>query len=120
GVTAAAAAPAAAESRSPADEPGADVAQGAVAGLLVNGSVNNGAASPFAQLAAFGNNRRGVRSLYNFGVATIVDNSAWDSRPFSFSGQNTPKPDYNDIQIAGTFGGPLRIPRVLRNGPNVT
>ena len=60
--------PAAAEARSPADEPGADVAQGAVAGFLVNGSVNNGAASPFAQLAAFGNNRRGVRSLYNFGV----------------------------------------------------
>ena len=31
-------------------------------GFLVNGSVNNGAASPFSQLAQFGNNRRGLRS----------------------------------------------------------
>ena len=69
GVTASAGAPPAAnEARPPAEEPGADVAQGAAEGFLVNGSVNNGAASPFAQLAAFGNNRRGVRSLYNFGV----------------------------------------------------
>jgi hypothetical protein len=120
GVTASAGAPpAASEARTPAEEPGADVAQGAAQGFLVNGSVNNGAASPFAQLAAFGNNRRGVRSLYNFGVAAILDNSAWDSRPFSFSSQNTEKPGYNDVQIAGTFGGPLRIPRVLRNGPNL-
>ncbi|MEO8258613.1 MAG: carboxypeptidase regulatory-like domain-containing protein [Acidobacteriota bacterium] len=121
GVTASAGAPpAAVDARPPAEEPGTDVAQGAVAGLLVNGSVNNGAASPFAQLAAFGNNRRGVRSLYNFGVAAILDNSAWDSRPFSFSSQRTDKPSYNDVQIAGTFGGPLRIPRILRNGPNLT
>ncbi|HTK74747.1 MAG TPA: carboxypeptidase regulatory-like domain-containing protein, partial [Gemmataceae bacterium] len=120
GVTASAGAPpAATEARPPAEEPGADVAQGAVPGLLVNGSVNNGAASPFAQLAAFGNNRRGVRSLYNFGAAVILDNSAWDSRPFSFSDQRTDKPGYNDVQIAGTFGGPLKIPRVLRTGPNV-
>ena len=38
----------------------ADLGQQAADGLLVNGSVNNGAASPFAQLAAFGNNRRGL------------------------------------------------------------
>ena len=35
--------------------------QRAVDGLLINGSVNNGAASPFGQLGGFGNNRRGVR-----------------------------------------------------------
>ena len=43
----------------------ADRNQAAADGFLINGSVNNGAASPFAQLAAFGNNRRGGRSLYN-------------------------------------------------------
>ena len=63
-------------------------------GLLVNGSVNNGAASPFAQLAAFGNNRRGARSLYNWGFGAILGNSAWDSRPFSFTSERTPKPSY--------------------------
>src|SRR5882724_4618000 len=35
--------------------------QRAADGFLINGSVNNGAASPFAQLAAFGNNRNGGR-----------------------------------------------------------
>jgi hypothetical protein len=119
-VTASAGAPpAASEARPPAEEPGGAVAQGAAEGFLVNGSQNNGAASPFAQLAAFGNNRRGVRSLYNFGAAMILDNSALDSRPYSFAIRPTEKPEYNDIQIAGTFGGPLRIPRVLRNGPNL-
>ncbi len=103
----------------PGGEPGADAGMGAADGLLVNGSVNNGAASPFAQLAAFGNNRRGARSLYSFGIGTLLGNSAWDARPFSFTDQSSSKPDYNDVQFAGTFGGPLKIPGLLKNGPNV-
>jgi hypothetical protein len=79
-------------------------------GFLINGSVNNGAASPFAQLAAFGNNRRGGRSLYNGGIGLLLGNSAWDSRPFSFNSQPTRKPSYSDMQILGSFAGPLRIP----------
>ena len=63
----------------------ADLAQRAADGFLVNGSVNNGAASPFAQLAQFGNNRRGLRSLYNGGFGAIVGNSAFDARAFSFT-----------------------------------
>jgi hypothetical protein len=39
----------------------AELSQKASDGLLINGSVNNGAASPFAQSAAFGNNRFGNR-----------------------------------------------------------
>lgn len=88
-------------------------------GLLVNGSVNNGAASPFAQLAAFGNNRRGARSLYNWGLGAILGNSAWDSRPFSFTTQQTPKPSFDDVQLLGTFGGPLKIRGTTQNRPNV-
>ena len=87
-------------------------------GFLINGSVNNGAASPFAQLAAFGNNRRGARSLYNGGVGIMLGNSAFDTRPFSFTDQQTTKPDYSDAQIVGSFGGPLKIPK-LRNAPNL-
>src|SRR5581483_5544758 len=37
-------------------------------GLLVNGSENNGAASAFAQMPAFGNFRKGARGLYNGGI----------------------------------------------------
>ena len=85
-------------------------------GFLINGSVNNAAASPFAQLAAFGNNRRGGRSLYNGGLGIVLGNSAFDARPFTFTGAQTRKPSYNDLQILGTFGGPIRLPGV-RNAP---
>src|SRR5690348_15412521 len=50
-----------ADSESSPEEPD----QRAADGFLINGSTNNGAASPFAQLAAFGNDRRRGRGLYN-------------------------------------------------------
>jgi hypothetical protein len=87
-------------------------------GLLINGSVNNGAASPFAQARAFGNNRPGGRGLYNGGVGVLTRNSALDSSPFSFNGRPSIKPDYNDLHFTATFGGPIRIPKILRRGPN--
>jgi hypothetical protein len=87
-----------------------DLSDRAADGFLINGSVNNGAASPFAQSFAFGNNRNSGRGLYNGGIGLIFDNSALDARPFSLSGQNTPKPAYNRITGVATLGGPLRIP----------
>ncbi|MBI4875763.1 MAG: carboxypeptidase regulatory-like domain-containing protein [Acidobacteria bacterium] len=90
-------------------------------GFLINGSVNNGLASPWAQPAAFGNYRKGPRSLYNGSLGLAFNNSLWDARSFSLTGQNTPKPDYSRVQGMASFGGPLRIPRLgLREGPNVT
>lgn len=84
GVNAAQRPPAAAAA--PAPEPPADAAA-ANDGFLINGSVNNGAASPFAQLAAFGNNRRRPGALYNAQLAMIGGTSAWDAKPFSLTGQ---------------------------------
>jgi outer membrane receptor protein involved in Fe transport len=100
------------EARTPED----DLNQQASDGFLINGSVNNGAASPFAQLAAFGNNRNGAKGLYNGGIGLIFGNSALDARPFSLTGQNTPKASYNRITGVATLGGPLRIPHVWRKG----
>ena len=95
--------------------------QRAADGLLINGSVNNGASSPFAQLQAFGNNRRGTRSLYNGSLGFILDNSALDARNYSLTGQDTAKPGYNHFQGMAAFGGPLKIPGLIeRNGPNFT
>ena len=85
--------------------------------LLINGSVNNGAASPFAQWAAFGNNRIGQKGLYTGSIGAILDNSALDARPYSLSGQNTAKPAYNRVTGVATFGGQLKIPHVLEHGP---
>ncbi len=95
------------------------LSQRAADGLLINGSVNNGASSPFAQLQAFGNNRRGLRSLYNGNLGFSLRNSALDARSFSLTGQDTPKPGYNQMQGLASFGGPLKIPGLInRNGPN--
>jgi trimeric autotransporter adhesin len=95
-----------------------DVNQLASDGLLINGTVNNGAASPFAQIAAFGNNRNGAKGLYTGGIGMLLDNSALDARPFSLTGQSTPKPSYNRITGVVTFGGPLKIHRLMPHGPN--
>lgn len=99
----------------PADD---DLSQNANDGFLINGSVNNGAASPFAQFAAFGNSRSGRRGLYNGGIGVIFDNSVFDARPFSLTGQPTPKPAYSRVTGLLSLGGPLQIPHLFKRGPN--
>jgi trimeric autotransporter adhesin len=87
-------------------------------GLVIRGSVYNAAASPYAQAPAFGNNRTGARSQYNASAGVMGGRSEWDARPFSFSGRPVPAPNYADVQIALTFGGPLKLP-FLRSRPVV-
>jgi hypothetical protein len=86
-------------------------------GLLINGSSNNAASSPFALAEAFGNMRNGGRGLYTGGLGVIVDNSALDARPYSISGLETAKPAYSQVTGVFTLGGPIRIPHLLRRGP---
>jgi hypothetical protein len=109
--------PAAPTDPSPTDE----LSQQATDGLLVNGSKNNGASSPFALNPRFGNNLRGPRSLYNGNIGMTVDNSALDAHSFSLTGQNTPKPSTSRYIGLFSFGGPIKIPKLLpRNGPVFT
>ncbi|HTC33073.1 MAG TPA: carboxypeptidase regulatory-like domain-containing protein [Bryobacteraceae bacterium] len=108
------AAPAVAETDPARDE----LAQRSNDGFLINGSQNNGASSPFSLVPAFGNNRNGSRSLYNGSLGVYVDNSIWDARSFSITGQDTAKPSYNHFTGIASFGGPLKIPHLLKNGPN--
>ena len=77
-------------------------------GFLVNGSVNNAATSRFSLDQAFGNRKPNSKSLYNGGLAFILDNSALDARPYSLSGRQTPKASYNRITGAVTLGGPTQ------------
>ncbi len=105
----------------PADDVPGAVSERPAEGFLINGSVNNGLSSPFAQAAAFGNNRPGRRSLYNGSLGLIFGNSFWDARAFSLTGQDTPKPASTRAQGLLSFGGPLKIPGLIpRNGPNIT
>jgi hypothetical protein len=108
--------PPAQDSPAPAAED--ELSQRAADGFLINGSINNGAASPFGQAPAFGNNRAGGRGLYTGGLGFILDNSALDARPFSLTGQNTPKAAYNRMTGVAALGGPLRIPHLFKKGPN--
>jgi len=118
----AAGAPAAtAAASAPVEEPPQNPAFGATDGFLINGSVNNGAATPFAQSGAFGNARRvlgGPRYNYSFGLNTR--NSAWDASPYTFGAPLVSSPQYHNLNVSGTFGGPLRIPKLIRNGPFFT
>lgn len=105
----------------PTPPPDPELAKKAADGLLINGSINNGNATPFAQLPAFGNNRRGQRSLYNGSLGLLLNHSALDARSYSVTGQDTPKPTYSRLQGLLAFGGPIRIPKWLpRNGPVFT
>jgi hypothetical protein len=50
-----------------------------------------------------------------------MDDSAFDARAFSLTGQNTAKPSYSRLQGLASLGGPFKIPGLLkRNGPNFT
>jgi hypothetical protein len=95
------------------DAPPADTADG----LVINGSVNNGAASPIAQSPTFGNNRRRGPSLYTGGLALVYGASALDARPFSLSGAPTTAPDYQNVRVNATLGGPIKFSPTLRNDP---
>ena len=116
------AAPAQAETAPANDSTGGqnpdDLSQRAADGFLINGTANNGASSPFAMAGAFGNNRRGTRSMYDGNIGVILDNSVLDARPFSITGQDPPRPGYNHMQGVFAFGGPVKLPWVyLRNAP---
>jgi hypothetical protein len=91
---------------------------GAADGLLINGSMNNGASTRFALPRGIGNNRPRPRGVYSYAAGFQMGSSAWDARPFSLIGSNAARPSYADTQALGTFQGPLRV-RWLRNPINL-
>jgi outer membrane receptor protein involved in Fe transport len=94
-----------------------DPSTGAADGFVIAGSVNNGAASPFAQSAAFGNFRPGQgRSRYTTNITLFGNSSALNATPYSVSG-NREKPDYTTLNVTGTVSGPLQLPGLMKNGP---
>ena len=98
--------------------PSEETAQRAQDGLLVNGSVNNAATSRFTLGPRFGNTASG-RSLYSYSLNMRVENSALDAQSYSLTGFQVPKPQTSQITGGFAFQGPLKIPGVLRNGPNI-
>jgi hypothetical protein len=101
-----------------AQPPSEESNEQAADGLLINGSQNNAATSQFNLAPAFGNQRSNSRDLYNGSIGAIADNSIFDARPYSLTGEQTPKASYNRITNLITLGGPLRIPHLMPWGPN--
>jgi trimeric autotransporter adhesin len=109
--------------RAPDEPAGAGAVAEATAGdgFLINGSVNNGAASALGQSAAFGNNRARRQKLYYGAVQLLFNTSAWNARPYSLTGQATPRADSSHLAGSLTLGGPLRIPGLIQHRePQVT
>ena len=94
------------------------IADRATEGLLVNGSVNNAATSRYTLAPRFGNTASG-KSLYTFGANLRIDTSALDAKSYSLTGIDTPKPDTSQITGGFALQGPLKVPGLLRNGPNI-
>jgi hypothetical protein len=86
--------------------------------LLINGSESNAATSKYNLAPAFGNRRPNSKALYNGTIAAIVNQAAFDARPYSLTGLPVPKGDYSTVTLIATLGGPLNIPHILRHGPN--
>ncbi|MFY9746531.1 MAG: carboxypeptidase-like regulatory domain-containing protein [Acidobacteriaceae bacterium] len=101
----------------PAPASDEELRERAADGLLINGSVNNAASSPFALFPAFGNNRY-AKGLYYGGIGAILSNSALDARPYSITGLNTPKPQFSDLTGVVNFGGPLKVRHLVQNDPS--
>ncbi len=102
----------------PPPEVTSELNQRAADANLINGSAQNGAASPFAQSPAFGNNRKGGPRLYTYSLTLTDSNSALNAAPYSLNGQQTVKPPTNNLTGGFNFGGPIKIPHLIqRNGP---
>ena len=62
---------------------------------------------------ALGNGRRDPRNMYNGNLSFSLGNSALDARSYSVTGASVAKPAYANGRGDVTFGGPLRIPKLV-------
>jgi hypothetical protein len=89
----------------PPDEPG-----------IINGSLTNSAATPFALPRAIGNNRPRLGRLYFGSLTSNLANSVLNARPYSFGGSAIPA-DTSNVQLGFNLNGPFRIPWLIKHGP---
>src|SRR5262249_14719731 len=64
-------------------------------------------------------NRPRPPSLYNYAISSLLGNSAWNARPYSFVRPSAPAPSYGDVQIGFNVAGPIRIPWLVTYGPSM-
>ena len=65
---------------------------------------------------AFGNARRNRQMQYTGNANFTLDNSVWDAQTYSLNGQQVAKPAYAASRASLMFGGPLKVPKLMRTG----
>ncbi|MGB7750122.1 MAG: hypothetical protein WCF88_01105, partial [Candidatus Acidiferrales bacterium] len=63
-------------------------------------------------------NRQAVNRI-RFSFYDHYENSVWDAKPYSITGNQVPKPSHYDERFGGNLGGPLKIPHIY-NGSDKT
>jgi len=63
-------------------------------------------------------NRQAVNRV-RFSFYNRYENSVWDAKPYSITGNSVPKPSHYDERFGGNLGGPLKIPHIY-NGSDKT
>ena len=98
------------------DQPAADLSvligptgMGAADGLLINGSVNNGASTPFANPRAFGNNRPGDPLSVPTRPDCSLETRRWMGVRCRSPVAAVAKPEYTDASRSATSGA-IRLP----------
>src|SRR5271157_3383610 len=83
-------------------------------GFAGGGRGGRGGPGGRGNVAAFGNARRNPRMQYNGNASFTLDNSVWDAQTYSLNGQQVAKPAYANSSGSVMFGGPIKIPKLLK------
>jgi hypothetical protein len=95
--------------------PGAGMGGGAPGGgdsFIMSGSLG-GSSGSMSQADYFGNRMKNGQAVYNGNAAFTLDNSVWDAQSYSLNGHPTAKPAFAKGRANLSFGGPLKIPKLL-------
>jgi trimeric autotransporter adhesin len=92
---------------------------GAGGGLFGGAPGGGGAGGGGAMFGGRGRLNRQAVNRIRFSFYDHYENSVWDAKPYSITGNPVPKPSHYDERFGGNLGGPLKIPHIY-NGSDKT
>src|SRR5579862_3999982 len=83
------------------------------------GGPGGGGGGPGGMFGGRGRLNRQTVNRVRFSFYDRYENSAFDAKPYSLTGNQVPKPSHYDERFGGNLGGPLKIPHIY-NGSDRT
>ena len=83
------------------------------------GGLSGGGGGPGGMFGGRGRLNRQTVNRVRFSFYDRYENSAFDAKPYSLTGNQVPKPSHYDERFGGNLGGPLKIPHIY-NGSDRT